>query len=604
MTVVDPICGMPVDPATAPSATLAGQVVYFCSDLCRRELFRRSSTGRPVVHEARPSRRFAYLSMEIAIDPRIPSYSGGLGVLAGDMLKSFADLRIPVVAVTLLYRKGYFAQRLDRDGRQLEQPVEWQPERVLTPLPERISVSIEGRTVAVQIFEHEVIGLTGYVVPILFLDTQLPENDSRDRDICDVLYGGDEARRLAQEIVLGIGAVRALRACGYSGLRRYHLNEGHAALAALELLEESAANEDGEWNFQAIRKRCVFTTHTPVPAGHDQFGWSLVRRMLGDASPAEMLSMLGGSQRLNMTLLALNASHFVNGVARKHGEVSEHLFPGRDIRHITNGVHSQTWTSEGFRTLFDTHVPEWRDDPAMLRKAMSIPAEQIWSAHQQAKQHLLAVVRERTGRTLGGDVLTLGFARRATPYKRAELVLQDVEGLRTLGRNRLQLIFSGKAHPRDVAGKDLIARIVATGRALGDDVPVIYLEDYDLELAKLLVAGSDVWLNTPQPPLEASGTSGMKAAHNGVPSLSVLDGWWLEGCIEGVTGWAIAPDAEGDEAAARALHDKLASTVLPTFYDDRARFLEIMRHAIAINASYFNTHRVVQQYVTNAYAFA
>lgn len=612
---IDPICGMPVEPANAVTARLDGNVVYFCSNFCRQEFFRRPNEPGTPIHEARTHRRIAYFSMEIAIDSRMPTYSGGLGVLAGDHLRSCADLGIPIVGLTLLWRKGYFAQSLDALGQQSERAERWEPERLLTELPTRISVAIAGEEVVIRLFKYEIIGAGGCVVPVLLLDTDLPENAGDSRLLTDALYSGDDRHRLSQEIVLGVGGVRALAAAGYDQVAMYHLNEGHAALGALELLRrrhaalaEAAHGNPAldKWAFDEVRERCVFTTHTPVPAGHDRFEWPLVKSLLGEWIPEPIFTMLAGSERLNMTLLATNLSHYVNGVARKHREVSEHLFPGHDIRHITNGVHSATWTSPSFRALFDSHVPEWRDDPAMLRKVMSIPPEQIWSAHAKAKSELLERVRSRRGVAFDESRLTLGFARRATAYKRTDLLFHDLERLRNIGKDKLQIVFAGKAHPNDDEGKALIVKVVAAAQALGMDVPLVYLENYDVELAKTLIAGVDLWLNTPLPPLEASGTSGMKAAHNGVPSLSVLDGWWLEGCIEGVTGWAIgdARTAGGEDRTdrdANDLYDKLERVILPMYRGDRGRWTSVMTHAIALNASFFNTHRMVQQYVTNAY---
>ena len=553
------------------------------------------------------ARRVAYFSMEIFLDERLPSYAGGLGVLAGDMLRACADLRVPVVAVTMLYRKGYFRQRLRPDGGQEESADEWQPESMLQRLPERIEVTIEGRQVRVSAWRFDVVGRGGFSVPVLLLDTGHPENHPSDRALSDSLYGDGDSYRLGQEIVLGIGGVRMLRALRFDQLQTFHLNEGHAALAGIELMREHAVRT-GEWDPRAVRRRCVFTTHTPVPAGHDQFDLGLVARMLREPVPPAVMAALAGSERLNMTLLALNLSHYINGVARAHELVAEHMFPGRDFAHVTNGVHSVSWTAESFQRLYDLRLPDWRDDPAMLRHALAIPADEIWAAHQEAKLQLLATVKQRTQRALDPHVLTVGFARRSTAYKRADLLFRDLERLRGLGRGRLQLVYAGKAHPRDGDGKQLIQRVFAASAALGADVPVVYLEDYGVGLARQLVAGVDLWLNTPLRPLEASGTSGMKAAHNGVPSLSVLDGWWNEGCVEGVTGWAIGGrydagmgPAVADREDAADLYRKLEQQVLPTFQGDRPRWVELMRHAIALNASYFNAHRMVQQYVTNAY---
>jgi starch phosphorylase len=436
------------------------------------------------------------------------------------------------------------------------------------------------------------------------LDTDLADNAPPDRALAGRLYGGDERYRLAQEIVLGIGGVRLLAAAGYDQIRRYHLNEGHAALAPLELVRaENEGRPASEWRFDKVRRSSIFTTHTPVPAGHDRFDWDLVRRVLGPFVPDDVLGMLAGRDgRFNTTALALDLSGFVNGVAQRHEEVSREMFPGYGIHHVTNGVHSATWTCPAFRQLYDRHLPGWSADPAMLRNAGRVPDGEIWEAHIEAKRELLRSVRSSTGRTFDEDALTIGFARRAALYKRADLVFSDIERLRELARHhgRIQLVFAGKAHPRDEGGKDAIRHVFAAAHALGDDVPVVFLPNYDMALARIITAGVDLWLNTPQRPLEASGTSGMKAAHNGVPSLSVLDGWWLEGHVEGVTGWSIGgttPESDGDAAD---LYAKL-ETILPLFHRDRAGWIATMKSAIALNASFFNTHRMVQQYVANAY---
>ena len=560
----------------------------------------------PAGADHRDERRIAYFSMEVGLDESMPIYSGGLGVLAADTLRSFADLRLPAIGVTLLYTAGYFRQVLDEGGNQRELPVSWRPESACRPLDPRIEVTVAGRPVRVRAWEHEVAGAGGYVVPLILLDTDFPPNEEAARELTRTLYGGDPRRRLGQEIVLGIGGVRMLRALGFRGIDRYHLNEGHAALLAVELLrEELPGDGNAAEDLEAVRRRCVFTTHTPLPAAHDQFDYAMVAEVLGEPIPLADLRRLGGEERLNMTRLALALSHYVNGVGRRHGETTRRLFPGFRIDSITNGVHSRTWTCASFRRLFDHHLPGWDRDPFSLRYAVSLPAAEVWEAHVEAKEALLAEVRRRAGRELTAAALTVGFARRATPYKRHDLVFRDLDRLRALARERgpLQLVFAGKAHPRDEGGRELIRRVFAAARRLGEAVPVVWLEDYDLELAKLLTAGSDLWLNTPEPPLEASGTSGMKAAHNGVPSFSVLDGWWLEGHLEGVTGWSIGPPlgAVDGERDAAELYEKLESTILPLFHGNRDRWLDVMRRTIAFNASFFNSHRMVLQYGANAY---
>ncbi|OQW32684.1 MAG: alpha-glucan phosphorylase [Nitrospira sp. SG-bin1] len=557
----------------------------------------------------------AYFSMEIGLDPGMPTYAGGLGVLAGDTVRSAADLEIPMVAVTLLHRRGYFYQRLDEQGWQHEEPVAWPINDFCKPVEPRVTVEIEGRTVHVAAWQFRVRGESGGELPVYLLDTDLPENQPWDRTLTDLLYGGDDYYRLCQEVVLGFGGYRLLRTLGYSHIRRFHMNEGHAALLVLALLEEKLASRSPEQGvstdlIETVREQCVFTTHTPVPAGHDQFPPDLAHRVLGDRRCA-WLQACGHDRSLNMTQLALRGSRFVNGVAMKHGEVSHSLFPDYPIHSITNGVHAVTWAASSFQALYDRHLPDWRHDQLSLRYAISIPGQRIWDAHMEAKRALVDYVNRVTNVGFDRDVLTIGFARRATAYKRGTLIFHDVERLSKIAGQLgpIQIVFGGKAHPRDQEGKQLIHGIHKFRDLLQGKVRIAYLSNYDMTLAKLFCAGVDVWLNTPLPPMEASGTSGMKAAVNGVPSLSILDGWWIEGHVEDVTGWSIGgrikaslESSEGvDSRDASALYDKLEQKVLPCFYRDRERFIEIMRHAIALNGGFFNTHRMMAQYLHNAY---
>jgi starch phosphorylase len=556
----------------------------------------------------------AYFSMEIGVDPAMPTYAGGLGVLAGDMVRAAADLGLPFVGMTLLHRKGYFRQRLDAQGRQREEATEWDVTAALESLAARVTVTIDGRPVVVRPWRRLVTGVDGAAVPVYFLDTDVEENTPADRTLSHVLYGGDAAYRLAQEAVLGIGGVRMLRALGYDAIRRFHLNEGHSALLASELMAErlraagrTAATED---DVEAVRRLCVFTTHTPVPAAHDRFPPDLAERVLGATPMSQLMHQCCYGGVLNMTYLALHFSHYVNGVAMRHGEVSRQMFGGYDIDAITNGVHAATWASPPFAALFDRRIPGWRRDNFSLRYAISIPRREVWEAHVAARLRLLELVNHRQSPPFDPAVLTIGFARRASAYKRADLVVSDPERLRAVASRagRLQIVFAGKAHPRDEDGKRVIERVFAARDALRNDIAIAYLEDYDMTQAGVVTAGADVWLNTPQPPLEASGTSGMKAALNGVPSLSVLDGWWLEGHVEGVTGWAIGSDGRQppeqpiDSAMhAKALYDTLERTVLPLFYQRGDGFIDVMRHAIALNGSFFTAQRMLQEYILKAY---
>jgi glycogen phosphorylase len=560
------------------------------------------ATGRPLT--------VAYFSMEICLEQAVPTYSGGLGVLAGDTIRSAADLRVPMVAVTLAHRKGYFRQQLADDGAQTESAAEWSPESRLAAVPQTVTVEVEGRPVKVRAWRYEVRGVSDWVVPVFLLDTRLPENSEYDQSLTDHLYGGDSRYRLCQEVVLGVGGAAILDAMGYAAGTQYHINEGHAALLCLWLLERQLgarqAFDATVGDVEAVARRCIFTTHTPVPAGHDKFPRELTRGVLGARAALLDHANLWEGDQLNMTRLALRCSRFINGVALRHQEVSQEMFPEFPIGAITNGVHAVTWTAQPFRDLFDRHIPEWRRDNQYLRYAITIPLDEVREAHGKAKRAMLAEVERRTGVSLDPQALTVGFARRSTPYKRADLIFSDLDRLRAIARNvgPLQLVFGGKAHPHDQWGKELIKKIHAAKHALGDAVRVVYVENYEMTLGHLLTSGSDVWLNNPLRPLEASGTSGMKAAMNGVPSLSVLDGWWIEGCVEGATGWAIGPDAKlpmDPSADIPELYYKLERVVMPLYYGLPYRWAEVMRNAIALNGSFFNTQRMVMQYLTNAY---
>jgi starch phosphorylase len=571
--------------------------------------------------------------MEIALDSAIPTYSGGLGVLAGDTIRSAADLQVPMVAVSLLHRAGHFHQRFDAHGWQTEAPVEWNVEQFLAEMPARTTLTIESRKLSLRCWKYQVQGIGGYFVPVYLLDADLPENSDWDRKLTSVLYGGDSRYRLCQEIVLGIGGVRMLRALGFERIDRFHMNEGHASLLTLELLREEAGKSERRCisvaDLASVRQKCIFTTHTPVPAGHDQFALSslgttlgfredlsdvldanMAVRVFGRHDPPEQKKSLPTTQAmLNMTYLGLNMSRYVNGVAKRHGEVSRMMFAGYHIDAITNGVHAATWTSPHFQSLYDRHIPDWRQDNFSLRHAESIPTAEICAAHHQAKTELLALVNEQHHLAMEPEVFTIGFARRVTAYKRADLLFTDLERLKKVAAQAggLQVIYAGKAHPSDQEGKRLIRHILELRDVLQDHITIAFIPNYDLALAKLITSGVDLWLNTPQPPLEASGTSGMKAALNGVPSLSIADGWWMEGLIEGITGWAIGDEKRQreDESSGRrdaaSLYDKLERVIIPMFQRDPDRFVEVMRHAIAVNGSFFNTQRMLQQYVLRAY---
>ncbi len=551
--------------------------------------------------------RVAYFSMEIAIAPDMPTYSGGLGVLAGDTLRSAADTGLPLVAVTLAHRKGYFRQRLSADGVQTEQDEPWKPEEMLQAVGPVAAITVEGRPVMVRAWRKDIVGVDGHIVPVLLLDTDLDPNDDLGRQLTDRLYGGDTFYRLCQETVLGMGGVAILAALGCKPAV-YHMNEGHAALLTLGLLEEQVGDgnliDAPQADLDSVRERCVFTTHTPVPAGHDRFSLDETRQVLGNER-TQALEKFGCCPDgvLNMTYVALRFSRYVNGVAMQHGRVSREMFPDYSVQAITNGVHAATWIQPSMQALLDERVPNWRRDNLYLRFAIGIAPEEIHRRHLEGKRALIAKIAECSGTQFREDRFTIGFGRRAAAYKRADMLFTDQKRLARIAEEfgGLQIVYAGKAHPHDNLGKAIIHNVFQAAASLESDLlHIVYLENYEWELGAILTGGTDLWLNNPRLPYEASGTSGMKAAMNGVPSLSTLDGWWIEGCIEGATGWAIA---ESDEVAeeAESLYQKLESEILPIYYRYPEKWSEIMRMSLAINGSFFNTHRMLYQYVTNAY---
>ncbi|MEQ8845550.1 MAG: alpha-glucan family phosphorylase [Phycisphaerales bacterium] len=622
--------------------------------------------------------RVAYFTMEIAINDKIPTYSGGLGVLAGDTIRSATNLRVPMVAVSLLHRGGYFKQTLDVKGHQSDAPITWQPERHLHRLPTEISVKLDGRTVRVGAWMTRIKDRRhGYETPVIFLDTNLPQNKIAHRSITERLYGGDDELRLRQEAILGIGGVRMLEWLGCRDLKIYHMNEGHASLLVPELIRSTARKlskkpEDASV-LQEVKEKCVFTTHTPVPAGHDRFPMEMVHAIL----EPEIVSLLHpepqGAMReaptqanptrqvreeanqapdpaahasadrataavatpvlertrqrygrgeplpppvgtLNMTLTGFWGSGRINAVARRHAEVSREMFGRDDILSVTNGIHANTWVCGDMAKLFDKHMPAWRADNTELRYAVGLDRKLLHKAHLRAKVALIDRVNELSGADFDLDTFTIGFGRRATAYKRLTLLLRSPKRLEEIAEKHdgIQVVLAGKAHPKDEPGQAMIVDVLRKAKRL-KHTRVVYLPGYNMHLCGLMVAGSDIWLNTPRPPLEASGTSGMKAAINGVPSLSTLDGWWLEGCVEGVTGWAIGKDdfAPGrkrkppttntqDRTHAQDIYDKLDQAILPA-YQSRERWGDIMANTIALNGSHFTTQRMVREYVAGLY---
>ena len=552
------------------------------------------------------ARRIAYFSMEIALSSDLPTYSGGLGMLAGDTLRSAADTAAPMVAVSLVHRRGYFRQHLDEVGQQTESDVPWSPETLLPSAQQIVKITMQGRTVSVCAWRFDVVGVAGHIIPVFLLDTDLEGNDLYDRHLTDHLYGGDTYYRLCQETVLGLAGVALLQALGVKP-EVYHMNEGHAALLGIGLLEEhlggTPLSQATEADVAEIASQCVFTTHTPVPAGHDQFGLDQMYTVLGQdrGNTIERFGCLHNSL-LNMTYLALRFSRYVNGVAMQHGKVSQQMFPDYHVHSITNGVHAATWISKPMQEMLDEEIPDWQHDNNYFRSIYGVAPARIANCHAIAKQRLITEVYKRSGLQFNPKMLTLGFARRVATYKRASLLFHDPKRLAKIARKigGLQILFAGKAHPADAAGKGLIRDVFESAASLkASGIRVLYLENYDWELGALLTQGVDVWINTPRRPYEASGTSGMKAALNGVPSLSVLDGWWVEGCAEDVTGWAI-DDGDNEDCEAASLYDKLENKIAPLYGRPNA-WARVQQHCIGVNGTFFNTNRMLGQYFNNAY---
>ena len=551
----------------------------------------------------------AYFSMEIAIRPEMHTYSGGLGVLAGDTVRSCADLELPLVFVTLVSHAGCFRQKIDPDDRQVEEPDWWDPAQFCVPLGAMVSLQIGPRPVWVRPWLYVHISPHGHEIPILLLNSDLEQNDSEDRKLTHHLYGVGENYRIKQELILGLGGIRLLRALGVR-VQTYHLNEGHAAFLILDLLNRyrfpAHDVRPGEplYDLAMVRKRCVFTTHTPVDAGHDRFSYESFESLMPDLVEIGELKRLAGPNQLNMTQLALNLAGFINGVARRHAEVTRQMFPGYRVYTVTNGVHVGQWTHAAFARMFTAKWPRWSHEPEILVRALHLSDKEVWDCHVTAKAELVEQTRLQTGVVLDPKIATLGFARRMTGYKRPLLLFSDIDRLVAIAsRHPIQIVLAGKAHPNDHEGKEAIRRLMQLARQLRGQITCVFLPNYDMTIAQAMVSGVDVWVNTPLPPMEASGTSGMKAALNGVLNLSVLDGWWIEACVEGVTGWAIGNEGDASSADRHAalLYDKLDTVVLPLFYSDPAGWRRMMKQSIGHIGYYFNSQRMMRRYASEAY---
>ncbi len=543
----------------------------------------------------------AYFSMEIALENDLETYAGGLGVLAGDLLKSAANLDFPILGITLLNRQGYFKQSISSDGEEIIQPETTFNFSKLEKLSTQVTVNINDEEILVGVWKYIIKGQQGFSIPIYLLDTDLSENSRQIRDLSGQLYGGNLEYRLQQEIVLGRAGVKMVKALGYHNIKKFHLNEGHGALAAIELFLNSKKLTTKEKTAE-VRQQIVFTTHTPLKKEQDVFPLDYLKKYQRDFP--DYLEGIIDEGQVNLTIVGLYFSSYTNAVSKLHQQVTQKTFPIYQIGAITNGVNSLTWTSPEFKKLYDKYLPKWRLDNSQLAQADCLPTIEIWTAHREAKRRLIETVNQRSSTKFSNDVFTIGFARRFSSYKRPDFLFYNIKRLLAVQKHSgpFQIIYAGKAHSHDLKGKGLIKKIYQFKEELQDKIKIVFLENYDLDLAQLLIPGVDLWLNTPLPPNEASGTSGMKAAHNGVPQLSTLDGWWPEAYHKHKTGWAIIEkNIKNDKATSSNIYDLLETEILPTYYQDQETWRKFMRFAISLNASYFNTDRALKEYIKKAY---
>jgi len=533
----------------------------------------------------------AYFSMEIALDDQIPNYAGGLGVLAADILYSAADMKIPMIGVSLIYHQS--------ENKNLA----FDPTKFMEKLPQQILLPIENRKMVVNIYRFEIVGQSGFKIPIYFLSSNNKVNVRWDRDLTKNLYASDPYTRLGQEYILGAGGVKVLEELGEK-VDIYHMNEGHSALLTLELLKQ-------EKDQNQVKSKCTFTTHTPVAAGHDYFDYPLVTKTIGDIIPANIRS-LSIFERLGMTQLAMNLSKCSNSVSLRHNDVCRKMFPGRDFKNVTNGIYHKRWIGSEMAKLFDKFLNGWETDPGMFKKVHDLPHQELLKAKLAEKKLLIKWINSHSEYFPFADVedhdlfdeniLTLGFARRFVPYKRPELIFHNLEQLRKLGYEKLQLIFAGHCNPGDWFCEQVKQTLTDYAHQLRGQIKLVILPDYNLVTALKLVAGCDVWLNNPIQPMEASGTSGMKAALNGGLNLSILDGWWIEGYnMNPLSGWRFGSNfVENNNSSdidAAELYKNLEE-LIDCYYHNNDQWIARMKAAISL-IDFFNTNRVVEQYQQN-----
>ncbi len=530
-----------------------------------------------------------YFSAEIGLSSSIPTYSGGLGVLAGDHVKAAADTQIPVIGMTLLYRHGQGIQRIDKEGDQRERWNSFNPNGILTNEDCDFELKVGDETAIVQIWSKTVSGVTGNTTKVYFLDVGHERNESTIQELGNRLYGGGTDVRIRQEYILVIGGVLAIKKLGLWPIRGIHLNEGHTAFAALGLMDEGLS-------FDEVKSKLHFTTHTPVPAGHDVFEFNNAEKIIGKQH-ALFCEKFASNGKLSMSHLAINVSQTCNAVSKLNAKVASEMFPDKKISPITNGVHHLTWTSAPLAKLFDKEIPEWRKDPSKLKTIYEVSDEKLFEAHLIAKKSLLRYANSMSGRGLSSNLLTICFARRMVEYKRPNLILKNIKRLTEICSNKVQFVFAGYAHPNNTEGKKIIKELNQATELFGENINFVYLENYSMWLGSKLVSGADIWLNNPIRPLEACGTSGMKAAMNGGLNLSISDGWWDEEARDGENGWIIGDknSESSDEQDAEFIYDKLENVIIPLWENDRTGWINMMKNSIA-TSSVMTAERMVREY--------
>ena len=553
----------------------------------------------------------AYFVMECAVDSRIPTYSGGLGILAGDTLQSFADLEVPAVCITLLWKNGFTNQKLSNDGTQLDSVQEWDVERYMQPTNIKIKMPLGDKDITITAYKYTIESTKGdNEIEAYFLTPDVPENDPETRKICDRLYIEGGLTRLKQEIILGIGGYEMLKAIKYKPFL-YHINESHSAFLIASLMKDMN-------DLNRVKSRVVFTTHTPVPAAFDKFAMKDVAGMLGRYCDKQVLydiyqEKLEDNDELNLSWLAIKNAKNVVAVSRKHKFVSEQIFEGYRLKYVTNGIHHIKWASAHHKMLYAKYIKGWEEDPDLLRDVACIPDNEFAQAHILSKETLVEMVNSESDASFIPENFTIAMAKRITHYKRNNLILSNPNKLIEIAENKgnIQIIFAGKAHPADPDGLAMIKSIHNASQYIASKtkkIKIAFLENYNIHKADIILAGVDLWLNNPVRPLEASGTSGMKASLNGVPNFSVLDGWWLEACMEGINGWGIGPrpawtdlSYSDDVQDLNDIYGKLEFNILDLYYKNFSDYLKIMKMAVSTIAPHFNTHRMVSEYVTDLY---